>query len=121
MEDPPKTCCSSSRHSSIVNLPLAFPIYLRHPAAGGAYAANTEAMDWFVIATLCFLFFLLGCFAMAAWQIWRRSTRPAPHIELLIELADSDEEKIIQTADEKSAERLPPSPPWERQADWWKR
>ncbi|GAA5145691.1 hypothetical protein GCM10023213_37630 [Prosthecobacter algae] len=121
MEEPARPAANHLVILSIVNLPLAFPLYLRHPTAGGAYAANTEAMDWFVIATLCFFFFLLGCFAMAAWQIWRRSTRPAPHVELLMELADSDEDKIIQTADEKSAERSPPSPSWERQADWWKR
>lgn len=102
-----------------MNALLAFPIFIRRqdPAM---YGGNTEAMDWFVIATLCFFFFLLGCFATAAWQIWRRATRPEPHVKLLMELADSDEERIIQSADEKTAaaHSLPPS--WEKPPDWWK-
>jgi hypothetical protein len=36
-----------------------------------------------VLFTLCTLFFLLGCLAAAAWQIWRRTTRPRPHERLL--------------------------------------
>ena len=102
-----------------MNALLAFPIYYRRPAAG-TYAANTAAMDWFVIATMCFFFFLLGCFAMAAYQIWRRSTRPDPHVQLLMELAESDEEKLIQNVDEPPPAMSAPAEPWEKKPDWWK-
>lgn len=102
-----------------MNPVLAIPIYLRQPATG-VYAANTAAMDWFVIATLCFFFFLLGCFAMAAWQIWRRTTRPDPHIKLLMELADSDEENTLKKADEQMRPSSPQNQPWEKTSDWWK-
>ncbi len=102
-----------------MNPVLAFPIYVQKPAAN-LYAANTAAMDWFVIATLCFFFFLLGCFAMAAWQIWRRTTRPEPHVQLLMELADSDEESTLRKADEQAQSSSAQSQPWEKPQDWWK-
>ncbi|TDU81476.1 hypothetical protein EI77_00785 [Prosthecobacter fusiformis] len=102
-----------------MNALLAFPIYFRRPAAG-AYAANTAAMDWFVIATLCFFFFLLGCIATAAWVIWKRSTRPAPHVKLLMELEESDEDHLIRNADEKPAKEPPQRDPWEKEPEWWK-
>jgi len=100
---------------------LAFPTYM-HGSGKIQHATNTAAMDWFVIATLCFFFFLLGCFAAVAWQIWRRTTRPDPHVQLLMELADSDEEKLIRAADENPQEPQAPQtpPPWEKPPDWWK-
>lgn len=84
------------------------------------YADDTTAMDLFVIMTLCTLFFLLGCFATIAWQIWRRTTRPTPHEKLFMELAESDEEEIIQAADEKAPASESKAGPWERPQDWWK-
>lgn len=106
-----------------MNALFAFPIYLRHPE-GGMHAADTAAMDWFVIATLCFFFFLLGCFAMAACQIWRRTTRPDPHVQLLMELAESDEADREDHQDENAGEKSPgltaPREPWEQAPDWWK-
>lgn len=102
-----------------MNSLLAFPVYFRRPDAT-VYAANTAAMDWFVIATLCFFFFLLGCFATAAWQIWRRATRPEPHVQLLMELAESDADRIIEKADEKKPDEGPKPEPWEKKPDWWK-
>lgn len=104
---------------------LAFPIYFRHPEAG-MHAADTAAMDWFVIATLCTLFFLLGCFATAAYQIWRRTTRPEPHVQLLMELDDSDAtgtndpETENKNADEKPPGLTATREPWEQAPDWWK-
>ncbi|SKA81556.1 hypothetical protein SAMN02745166_00777 [Prosthecobacter debontii] len=100
---------------------LAFPVFLQRPEVI-VHAPNTAAMDWFVIATLCFFFFLLGCFATAAWQIWRRATRPEPHIRLLMELSESTEDKIIQAAEEAPPDKSPTDPPtpWEKPPDWWK-
>lgn len=104
---------------------LAFPIYFRRPDAG-IPAAETAAMDWFVIATLCTLFFLLGCFATAAYQIWRRTTRPEPHVQLLMDLAEGDAEDNgdkdaeSKNHDEKSPDLKNPREPWEQAPDWWK-
>jgi len=101
-----------------MNSLLAFPIYLHKPEPGKIqHAMDTAAMDWFVIATLCFFFFLLGCFATAAWQIWRRTTRPEPHVQLLIELAESDEDGVIRSAEDNKADQ---TAPWEKTPDWWK-
>ena len=50
-----------------------------------------EASDWFVLFTLGTLLFLLGAFAMWAWLIWRRTTKPEPQA------------------------------PWEQAPDWWKK
>lgn len=96
---------------------LAFPVFAR--PAGGAYAENTAAMDWFVLATLACWFFLLGCFATWAFLLWRRSARPKPHIKLIMELEEADHdaskprpEAQVRNAEDKEA--------WERPADWWK-
>lgn len=99
---------------------LAFPIFVSRPEVI-VHAPNTAAMDWFVIATLCFFFFLLGCFATAAWHIWRRTTRPDPHIKLLMELAESDADAFIQRVEEKKMESPPDSPGWEKPPDWWRK
>lgn len=100
---------------------LAFPVFLQRSEVI-VHAPNTAAMDWFVIATLCFFFFLLGCFATAAWQIWRRATRPEPHIRLLMELAETTEEDLIQSTEESKNDKAltETSTPWEKPPDWWK-
>jgi len=82
----------------------------------GSHAENTAAMDWFVLANLGFLFFLMGCFAIGGWLIWRRTTRPEPHIRLLMEM----EEESTQTESAKPTASSDAAAPWERQADWWK-
>lgn len=98
---------------------LAFLVFIHRPDFG-MYADHTEAMDLFVIMTLCTLFFLLGCFATIAWQIWRRTTRPTPHERLLMELAESNEEEIIQAAEDKSSGAESKITSWEKPPDWWK-
>lgn len=80
-----------------------------------------EASDWAVLFTLGTLFFLLGSFAAWAWLIWRRSTRPQPHVQLLMELEDEAE-----AANRREGHPTPqggkrePDAPWEQTADWWK-
>lgn len=98
---------------------LAFPVYVR-PTETIRHAGDTTAMDWFVIATLCFFFFLLGCFATAAWVIWRRTTRPAPHIRLLMELEEAEEKAEVSPASESGIQN-PTQPSWEKEPDWWRR
>jgi len=77
-----------------------------------------EASDWFVLFTLGTLLFLLGAFAMWAWLIWRRTTKPEPHIKLLMELEEeaASEARVI-TPEEKPE----PQAPWEQAPDWWKK
>lgn len=79
-----------------------------------------EASDWFVIFTLGTLFFLLGAFAMWAWLIWRRTTRPQPHVKLLMELED---EAARESRPQQTTAQDDDSPrhPWEKSADWWKK
>lgn len=76
-----------------------------------------EASDWFVLFTLGTLMFLLGAFSAFAWVIWRRSTKPAPHVRLMMELENAQE------AEKRAAgrEKAEPAEPWEQPADWWKR
>lgn len=76
------------------------------------------ASDWFVLFTLGTLLFLLAAFAAWAWLIWRRTTKPAPHVRLLMELEDESEREKHTTPrpdDAKTAD------PWEKSADWWKK
>ena len=96
---------------------LAFAVFLQPPQAG-AHTADTAAMDGFVLFTLCTLFFLLGCLATAAWQIWRRTTRPQPHERLLQELAETDADTLLRGS-ERTEEASPE--PWVKPADWWQR
>jgi hypothetical protein len=99
-------------------MPAAFAVILKAPDAG-AHAADTAAMDWFVLATLCTLFFLLGCIATAAWQIWRRTTRPQPHEQLLQELAEADPDALLNPGKGSDADETPRAV-WEKPADWWR-
>lgn len=92
-------------------MPLAFAVHLQPLPP-----ADTAALDGFVLVTLGFLFFLLGCFATWAWLIWRRSTRPPPHARLLMELAEAGEDEILHGADAPA----PGAQAWEKPADWWK-
>jgi hypothetical protein len=81
---------------------------------------STEAMDWFVLINLAFLFFMLGFFACWSWLIWRRTTKPPPHIKLIIEMqeeAEVDETKTGETSAAGESERAP----WERDPDWWQK
>ncbi|MCB1228318.1 MAG: hypothetical protein KDK99_21105 [Verrucomicrobiales bacterium] len=64
------------------------------------------------------LAFLFGC----GWTIWRRTTRPHPHHQLLMELADEDsstsapEVKTVGSGPNSA----PEAEPWEKPADWWR-
>ena len=62
--------------------------FLARPESGTVKISRewVEASDWFVLFTLGTLFFLLGAFAMWASVIWRRTTKPDPHVKLLMEL-----------------------------------
>lgn len=95
--------------------PLAF---LPRPEGGTAPVPRewVEASDWFVLFTLGTLWFLLSAFAIWAWIIWRRSTRPQPHVRLLMELEDEKEGEHNTHADKPDT-----SAPWEQSADWWKK
>lgn len=78
-----------------------------------------EASDWFVLFTLGTLFFLLGAFAMWAWLIWRRTTKPEPHMQLLMEL---EEEEVADAAQQQTTAQEPETrAPWEQSPDWWKK
>lgn len=97
--------------------PLAFPVYIQRPEAGIA-AEHVAGMDWFVMINLAFLLFMLGFFACWAWLIWRRTTKPAPHIQLLIEMEEETSRQEAATADHGNE---PERAPWEREQDWWKK
>lgn len=98
---------------------------LLHLTEGGAAPIPrqwAEASDWFVLFTLGTLLFLLGAFAASAWMIWRRSTRPEPHVRLLMELEDESTQAAAATAGAAPAGEKPETAaPWEQPADWWKK
>jgi len=77
-----------------------------------------EASDCFVLFTLGTLLFLLGAFAMWAWLLWRRTTKPEPHVRLLMELEDETEREKHAAP---HADDTEPTTPWEKSADWWKK
>lgn len=77
-----------------------------------------EASDWFVLFTLGTLFFLLGAFAMWAWLIWRRTTKPEPHMQLLMELEEEQAREAQTSVNEAETDARAP---WEQSPDWWKK
>jgi hypothetical protein len=87
------------------------------PGAYGRWIQESGAGEWFVLAHLGFFFMLLACFGWAAWGIWRRTTRPEPHVQLLMELAEGEQGGEAQVAGKNQGEVNP----WERSADWWKK
>lgn len=99
---------------------LAFPVHLHSPAAAGHGVGTGQghvvAMDLFVLINLGLLLFMLGFFACWAWLIWRRTTRPEPHIQLIMELEDDPEftGHLKAPAEENSRAA------WERDQDWWR-
>jgi hypothetical protein len=91
-------------------------------AAHRQWIGETAAGDWFVVAHLAFFFFLLGCLGWATWSIWRRTTKPAPHLQLLMEMADADSNEEARRPSGLAAKGgMSEAQPWERPEDWWKR
>lgn len=101
---------------------LAFPVYVQQPGSGMS-GSSTVAMDWFVLINLAFLMFMLGFFACWAWLIWRRTTRPPPHIQLIMELEEEEAARQKEAPASESATPAgePERAPWEREQDWWKK
>lgn len=103
---------------------LAFLVHAPPPSGSGTGGEHTVAMDLFVMINLAFLMFMLGFFACWAWLIWRRTTKPPPHIQLIMEL---DDEEAAKYKDKDSPESSAPAgdqperAPWEREQDWWKK
>jgi hypothetical protein len=104
------------------------PPFLQHAASASKPETNPRlapASDAFVLSTLFFLWFLIGCFVVWAWLIWRRQKNPPPHQRLLMELEDDD----ARAAGDPHPEARPQPPlreeeqpaPWERPADWWRK
>jgi hypothetical protein len=106
---------------------IPVPVLIAHMTwqrrSGVAEMVPNPAAEMFVLFTLATLFFILGAFATWMWLIWRRTNNPPPHVRLIMELQDEEEER--QQIREKAAapgedEQTPPQP-WERPADWWRR
>ncbi len=95
---------------------LAFPVWLRERTYG-SHVDMTEAMDLFALFTLGCLFFILGVIATWAWMLWRRSTRPTPHEQLIAEMHHLDPDEPAPAAEARGNDGAA----WERDADWWKR
>lgn len=100
---------------------LVIPVHLQQTSAtghgAGASHGHVVAMDLFVMINLGLLLFMLGFFACWAWLIWRRTTRPEPHIKLIMELEDDPEfQEVLGTPDADG-----PRDPWERDQDWWRK
>lgn len=96
---------------------LILPNFMQRPEFG-MHAENTDAMDLFVLATLACLFLMFGFFAGCGWVIWRRTMKPKPHIQLIMEL--QAEETAFQE-ESPSLRPTDPSAPWERESNWWKK
>ena len=97
---------------------LTLPVFVQR-SDSGMVGKSAEAMDWFVLINLACLFFMLGFFACWSWLIWRRTTKPAPHIQLIMEM-EEEAAKQPEASTEAAATGEPERAPWERGADWWR-
>ena len=93
----------------------------QQPATGADQANVVPASDAFVISTLCFLWFLIGCFVMWAFLLWRRQKTLPPHKKLLMELEAGDHAPSASPPSDRGREDHTPPAPWEKPADWWKK
>lgn len=96
---------------------LAFPVHLRGHGPV-APVDGSPASDAFVLSTLFFLFFLLACFGLWVWAVWRRQTQPK-HEQLLDDLDEHNDDDPEPHAEPTQAREEPPAP-WEKPADWWR-
>ena len=101
--------------------------WIAHQGVGGDVSLGTgpefvEAGKWFMALNLASFFLVLGFLGSFGWLIWRRTTRPEPHIQLIMEMDDEPEgEPHPATGGSTASERdREPPPPWEKPADWWK-
>lgn len=126
MPDPASLIISTLGNQSPVS--LAFMVWTDRQVAGSAATGEQViAGDWFVVAHLAFFFLLLGCFGLAVWSIWRRTTRPEPHVRLLMELEEENAAsggsalaRGAGTGPGGEAGRRVERQPWERADDWWR-
>ncbi|MBL9131927.1 MAG: hypothetical protein JNG86_12045 [Verrucomicrobiaceae bacterium] len=89
---------------------------------GAAEMVPNPAAEVFVLVTLATLFFILAAFATWMWLLWRRAQNPPPHVRLLMELQDEEEQqKTTRGMPAGPDDEEKPSQPWERAADWWKK
>lgn len=82
----------------------------QHTARGDAI----PAAEAFVLLTLGFFGGMVVAVAFAAWVLYRRSTRPKPHRQLLLEMEEEEPKNPAETRAQESRK------PWEQDADWWK-
>jgi hypothetical protein len=104
------------------------PPFFQQAAAASKPETNPKlvpASDAFVLSTLFFLWFLIGCLVLWAWLIWRRQKNPQPHQQLLMELEKEDDG--VGDISPPEAHPQPPmreeesAAPWEKPADWWRK
>jgi hypothetical protein len=62
---------------------------------------------------------MFGFFAGCTWMIWRRTTKPEPHIQLIMEL--DEQEKALAEEEIKGPASGEERAPWQRSDDWWKK
>jgi len=72
------------------------------------------AAEVFVLLTLGFFLGMVIALGIGAWVIYRRTTRPSSHRQLLMELDGAEDPEPRSASSSTSAEA------WERDADWWK-
>lgn len=88
---------------------------LHHLSQNTATGEVIPAAEAFVLMTLAFFAGMVVAVACGAWVIHRRTTRPKPHRQLLMEMQDAQErpsEKKVATPTLKA---------WEQDSDWWKK
>jgi len=87
---------------------------LHHLSQNTARGDAIPAAEAFVLLTLGFFGGMVVAVAISAWVLHRRSTRPKPHRQLMLEMEEETEAKESRPAKEERK-------PWEQDGDWWKR
>ncbi len=90
---------------------------LHHLAQNTARGEAIPAAEAFVLLTLGFFGGMVVAVAVSAWVLYRRSTQPKPHRQLMLEMEEETERAERRESGPAKEERMP----WEKDADWWKR
>jgi hypothetical protein len=86
----------------------------------GLHSEGSAAADSFVLINLAFLFFVLGIGFVCAWLLWRRQTRPQPHVRLMMELAEEQSEPPKPASGKVVNQGSDSANDWEKDPEWWK-
>ena len=99
--------------------PVAEPRELEEFGFVTLLSAEIGAADGFVITMLGVIALAMGTIALLFFCMKRAAAKRDPYVDALLEELEREEREAERLARTKHSS--PPTHPWERDADWWKK